>query len=144
VAKVKKTGVRAARGINSLRENFVRWEGLATNARPHLADIASLESYLTAFDEVLGRIRVSLFEQDVQTAKVSALVRARKDDVAKARDLRKRVTGLIRVHFGSDSEKLREFGLKPESRSRRKPAGEEPPPETEPGPKPEPGPEGGA
>jgi hypothetical protein len=142
VARVKKTGTRP-RGINSLRDNFVRWEGLATNARPHLGDIAMLESYLTAFDEVLGRIRAALFEQDVLAAKSSELVRAREGDMARARDLRKRVTGLLRVHFGSDSEKLREFGMKPQARGRRKPAGEEPPPE-EPKPEPEPGPSEGA
>ncbi len=122
------------RGSNSLREHFVRWEGLATNARPHLAEIVMLQPYLTAFDEVLGRIRTSLFEQDVQAAKASALVKGRREDVAKARDLRKRVTGLIKVYFGSDSEKLREFGLKPQVRSRRTPAGEAP--EEQPGPSP--------
>jgi hypothetical protein len=141
VAKVKKTGVRG-RGINSLRENFVRWEGLATNARLHLGEIASLEGYLTAFDEVLGRVRASLFEQDVQTAKVKELMRARKDDITRARDLRKRVMGLIKVHFGTDSEKLHEFGIKPQPQSRRKPAGEEPP-GTKPEPAPEPGPNEG-
>jgi hypothetical protein len=108
---------------------------LATNARLHQADIANLESYLTPFEEVLGRIRASLFEQDVQAAKTRDLVKSRKADLVRARDLRKRVTGLIKVHFGTDSEKLREFGMKPEARGRRKPAGENPEePAPEPGP----------
>jgi hypothetical protein len=131
MAKVKRA---RGRGSNSLRENFVRWEGLANNARSRLGEIAMLERYLTDFDEVLGRIRTSLFEQDVQAAKVSGLVHARRVDVAKARDLRKRVTGLVKVHFGSDSETLREFGLKPQVRVRRKPAGEEPEEQPEPAP----------
>ncbi len=134
MAGVRKTVARRS-GINSLRENFVRWEGLATNARPHLGEIASLESYLTAFDEVLGRIRASLFEQDVQAAKTSDLVKTRKADLGRARDLRKRVLGLVKVHFGDDSEKLREFGIKPQSRSRRKsPPGESPEEPEEPAP----------
>lgn len=125
-----------AKVVNSLRENFVRWEGLATNARLHQADIANLESYLTPFEEVLGRIRTSLFEQDVQAAKTRDLVKSRKADLVRARDLRKRVTGLIKVHFGSDSEKLREFGMKPEARGRRKPPGENPEEPEAPAPKP--------
>jgi hypothetical protein len=125
-----------AKVINSLRENFLRWEGLATNARLHQADIANLESYLTPFEEVLGRIRTSLFEQDVQAAKARDLVKSRKADLVRARDLRKRVTGLIKVHFGTDSEMLREFGMKPETRGRRKPLGENPEEPEGPGPKP--------
>lgn len=112
---------------NSVRENLLRWQALANNSRLHAEEVAGLPEQLTSLEEVLARITSSLFEQEVHTMTLRNLLRTREADIVLARDLRQRVSGILIGHFGVRSEKLRQFGLKPQSsKRRRKPAEGEP------------------
>jgi hypothetical protein len=135
VAKKTKSSTRS---LNSLRENFARWQSFASNIRRHLAEMPHIESHLVAFEENLVRIQNALAEQDLLASRSGALLRGRANDVVQARSLRHRLVGQLVGHFGVDSEALKQFGLRPKVSKRRTPAPpEEPAPQT-PADKPEP------
>ncbi len=116
---------------NTVRENLMRWQTLANNARPHLGEVAGLTEQLAALEEVLARLSKSVFDQEVFTMMLRELLSTRRADVVLARDLRKRVNGILIGHFGASNEKLRQFGLKPQiPGKRRKPAESTPEPPT--------------
>lgn len=112
---------------NTLRENLMRWQTLANNARVQAAgDVPGLADHLAALEEVLTRITTSLHDQEVHVTKVRELLRARREDVATARDLRQRVSGFLIGHYGRGSEKLRQFGIKPKIAGARRKSAEVP------------------
>jgi hypothetical protein len=115
---------------NTVRERFARFQSLASNLRPRLPEMPALADNHAAFEELVVRIQASLAEQDVLASRTSELIRTREEDMKQALELRHRLAGQLQGHFGTGSEKLREFGIKPRRRrSRRKsetPAPEEP------------------
>lgn len=112
----------------SMREQFARFQALASNLQAHLVELPGLAANHTAFEELVGRIQASLAEQDVLASRTSDLIRTREQDMKQALELRHRLAGQLQGQFGTTSERLREFGLKPRRRRpRRKPTA--PPPE---------------
>ncbi len=114
---------------SSMREQFARFQSLASNLRTHLAELPGLAANHTAFEELVGRIQASLAEQDVLASRTSDLIRTREQDMKLALELRHRLAGQLQGQFGTTSERLREFGVKPRRRRSRRKAPEAPPPE---------------
>jgi hypothetical protein len=121
VPRVRRTGP------GSLGETVAVWKALASNARTVLADMAHVVPDHTAFEESIAKVEASMAEQDILSARATALVHLRREDVARARSLRNKVVAHLQGKFGTESEKLREFGLKPRKRKvKPRPVEEEP------------------
>jgi hypothetical protein len=113
----------------SMREQFARFQSLASNLRTQLAELPGLAANHASFEEVVGRIQVSLAEQDVLASRTSDLIRSREQDMKLAVELRHRLAGQLHGEFGTTSERLREFGLKPRRRRTRRKSPEAPAPQ---------------
>jgi hypothetical protein len=103
-----------------MNDIFIRWDKLAANIRPYLADMPQATADHSRFDALLTRIRTSFHEQEVHTRRIAELIRLRKDDMVEARDLRNRLTAQLQGRFGLDSERLLEFAIKPRKRAARR------------------------
>ena len=128
-------------GPGSLGETMAVWKALASNAKTVLDEMPHVAADHKAFEEAIAKVEASMAEQDILSARATALVHLRREDVARARSLRNKVVAQLQGRFGTESEKLREFGLKPRKRKvKPKPLEEQPEPEK---PEPEAGVAGG-
>jgi hypothetical protein len=119
-------------GPRSVPELATRSKALATNLRPHLAEMPHLAALHGELERVVARIEASIAEQDTLAARIRGLITARAEEMLQGRDVRNRLAAQLQGQFGLTSDELRGFGLKPRKRKlRRKPQEEVPPPEPE-------------
>jgi hypothetical protein len=117
---------RARTGPNSQGETLTVWDALSTAAKPHLADNPQAAADQTALEGAIADIKAANAEQESLTARLRDSIKTRQEKAKQARILRNRIVTHLQSKFGPDSERLREFGLRPKGRVRRKSAANTP------------------
>jgi hypothetical protein len=113
---------RQRTGPNSQGETLTVWDALSTAAKPQLADIPQAAADQAAFEGHIADIKVANAEQESLIAKLRDSYKTRREMAKQARILRNRIVSHLQSKFGPDSERLREFGLRPKGRSVRRKA----------------------
>jgi len=99
-----------------LASQLIRWRILTEAVQDHLGDMPYVAQNNTQLDKLVAEILSSVAEQKALTARLRVVVRQREAKVAQARDLRSRIASAVVGQYGACSEKLKEFGLKPQKR----------------------------
>jgi hypothetical protein len=102
----------------SIAATATHWRTLANNLRDALPDMPHLAAEHAEFERLVARVESSLAEQNILQGRISVLIRGRVVDLEQGRELRSRLTAQLQGRFGSKSEALRQFGIKPRKRSK--------------------------
>jgi hypothetical protein len=103
----------------TLTSLLIRWRILTEAVKDHLADLPYAAAQNARLDKLVAEILSSAAEQKALTARLRVVIREREAKVEQARDLRSRLTAAVIGRYGPRSEKLKEFGLKPQRRRKR-------------------------
>jgi ABC-type transporter Mla subunit MlaD len=110
----------------SLAQHLSLWDRLATSARNNIQDLEGLQKVLETLETALGEVRALSRRQITLRAEVQQATRDLDAAKEKANQAAVQVNmGLLAV-YGSKSEKLTEYGLRPWRPRRRKAVPQDP------------------
>jgi hypothetical protein len=120
---------------NNAQADFVTdWEATLTNCRNRAAELPDLSTYI-------GPLETLLAEAKMLTARKKSLRGVKQQEtldlqevMIKGREAALRLRAALKAHYGSKSERLIEFGMRPLRKRGRKPDAEVKPKPVEPAP----------
>jgi hypothetical protein len=132
-----KTSRKRRKGPNSFGEKISTWEALSTAAKPHLTENPQAAADQSAFEAVIGQVKILAAEEESLTAQLRDANKSRQAAENQGKRLRHHLVSHLKSKFGPDNEMLREFGLRPQGRRvRRKSAAGAPTTDPQPTPPP--------
>lgn len=111
---------------NSLGERRKHWKGLVAGSKANATELEVVRGYTTRLDELIPLTEQASTRQLLAQAEFQQSTRDQEVLVEEARELANRIRSGVRTIYGVRSEKLVEFGLKPQRKrarlkSRKKP-----------------------
>lgn len=123
---------------NSFGERMKHWKGLVAGSKANATDLEVVSGYTNRLDELLPLTEQANARQMQAQAEFQQSTRDQEALVEEALELANRIRSGVRTIYGVRSEKLVEFGLKPQRKrgrlkSRKKPVEASAPAESESG-----------
>jgi hypothetical protein len=107
-------------GPKSSGETLTVWDALSTTAKSELSDIPQAAADQASFEGAIADIKTANALQDSLTAQLRDSIKSRQEKTRQARVLRNRVVAHLQSKFGPDSERMRQFGLRPKGLANRR------------------------
>jgi hypothetical protein len=104
---------------NSFGERMKHWEGLVAGSKANSTDLEIVRGYTTRLDELIPLTKQANTRQLLAQAEFQQSTRDQEALVEEARELANRIRNGVRTLYGVRSEKLVEFGLKPQRKRGR-------------------------
>lgn len=104
----------------SFNDQLARWDALNTNLKPQLVDLPHLQKGQEEFEALLRKGFEIAAQQHHYTGLFRQIIVERNKLEAQAKQLADFIASGLRHAFGSKSQKLHEFGVKPRIRRRIK------------------------
>ena len=105
---------------NSLTDFVARWERLLAGAEANKDDMPALERWRTQLEAAASDVKAACQRRDQLEAEAREATRELRTLFGLGRDLASRFQSGVRLLYGRRSPKLREFGMKPLLRTRKK------------------------
>jgi hypothetical protein len=97
-----------------------RWDVLNANLKTRLQDLPQLAEGQAEFEKLINEDLALFAQQSQLTASARDIVVQRRTLAKSGNRLREFLAAGLRHHFGSESQKLVEFGVKPQARKKKK------------------------
>ncbi len=110
----------------SIADKVTRWKSLADAMRPRLEEFPHLKEEHGELVAAVEAIEALIVDEDAYTARLRDTIARRRETQTRCVDIASRCTMGLQSHFGKRSQELRQFGIGPLSRRRRKKGEEEP------------------
>jgi hypothetical protein len=104
----------------SFAENIRRMELLVANLTSVLEEMPQGKDKHTALNGLLVRAKQFDDEEEQLRGRLRETTAKRRELTAESRRIRRELGAILQAHYGFDNEKLIQFGIRPQARSRRK------------------------
>jgi hypothetical protein len=101
-------------------ENIRRMELLVANLTPVLEEVPQGKDKHTALDGLLVRAKQLDDEEEQLLGRLREASAQRRELTAEGTRIRRELGAILQAHYGFDNEKLIQFGIKPQVRTKRK------------------------
>ncbi|MEP7012404.1 MAG: hypothetical protein ABJC13_18950 [Acidobacteriota bacterium] len=103
-------------------ENIRRMELLVANLTPVLEEVPQGRDKHTALDGLLVRAKQLDDEEEQLLGRLRETTAQRRELTAEGARIRRELGAILQAHFGFDNEKLIQFGIRPQARTKKKAA----------------------
>jgi hypothetical protein len=103
---------------NSMAGVQAEWEKLLAGVEANRSELAHVEVFSAQLDAQLNDLRAELARRSAMQADVLQSSRTIQESLRTGRDLARRIGYSLKARYGSRSDKLVEFGLKPPRKHR--------------------------